>query len=688
MDRSLRRVVLANGCLPTLPRLGQFLLAVVLWMLAVPLAQAQEACLDDSFNFSSGNGGPSVLGGENGLNVQQTLSATSYGSNHGNGQVSVAPAKTYTLNQTITFEEGFSWGGDSEGGKVGFGLYGGTAPSGGAVSADGWSARLMWRGNGDGTASLVVYSYAYDRPVVPGNWGEDLILKPHTIPVGQPMNVTMEVTVNDPGQSNGSIRVWIDGELMLEEGGIMWQKNGTPSVDEIQYSTFHGGNDSSFSPQNTSQVSFSNVCWTPGALTELPEAASPAEESEPVEPIEADIPATTEEPEVSESQATPEEDENTYPEAEEQDTYDAPTADGLDSSGPLNTAAIAVPAALSTPGQNPSFDVAGRCNPFLGGWECDFKKEDTHLWWNQPAMKFITEENTDTLVSDAWSAVHQYYSTTKTLGDDAIRPKIAEMRNSVDNAIASATADLAVTAINDPRSLKPTYVDTVCNAYWGLVADRTCKSTPKLVMDLERLFELGEVRTAIAEIELNPNLYLGEEWGDIGQDIQDIKAQFNRAETIGRNLTPEAIGTEVGRRFEGMAEVLTQPKTTQAEWITSRREVSKTLHSTVADTLASANERANQAAEDRSESDRLAQFSRNSVGRMQQAELSNMNKTQSNQQWLKMREILIERGHLIGLDMAAQMQEDSVYEAEGERTHEPIPTAGPVIGNEVGARLP
>ena len=65
-------------------------------------------------------------------------------------------------------------------------------------------------------------------------------------------------------------------------------------------------------------------------------------------------------------------------------------------------------------------------------WECDFKNEDTHLWWYQPGLKFITDDDIDTLVTDAWTAVHDYYATTQTIGDGEIRPRIAQMRDAID----------------------------------------------------------------------------------------------------------------------------------------------------------------------------------------------------------------------------------------------------------------
>lgn len=325
---------------------------------------------------------------------------------------------------------------------------------------------------------------------------------------------------------------------------------------------------------------------------------------------------------------------------------------------------------------------------FPPNWECDFKNEDTHLWWYQPGLKFLTDDDTDTLVNDAWAAVHGYYATTRALGDGEIRSKIAQMRDAIDAALQSAATELVATAANDPLTLKPQYTDLQCNAYWVVVADRECATTDELVLDTRRIIELTEVRAAITKIELDPGLTLGEEWGDIAADIGAIRGEFKRAETLGRNLAPDALASEVGRRFEGVAEVLAGPKTTQAEWIASRREVSKTLDDTMLDTLEASAELARQVDGDRGELDTLAGFSRDSVGRMQQLELGNMTDVQVAQEWLKIEEILIQRGNLIGVDMAARTQKDSMRRAESERTRRPLPNTGTIIGNEIGAILP
>ena len=178
----------------------------------------------------------------------------------------VEAARTYTMTQRVFFEPGFDWGRDLQGGKLGFGLGGGTSPTGGALDPAGFTARWMWRGNGDGTARIAVYSYAADRSQnLP--FGDDYDLEGFTAPIGQWFTLTMEVTTNSStGAADGRVRAWANGELALDRTGIAWQTaGGTPVVDDFIYSTFYGGNGWEWAPNHTTHVQFSDVCWGPGS---------------------------------------------------------------------------------------------------------------------------------------------------------------------------------------------------------------------------------------------------------------------------------------------------------------------------------------------------------------------------------------------------------------------------------------
>ena len=195
---------------------------------------------------------------------RQKLEPTSIGSHHVQAGSNLNSARTYRLSQSLYFENDFDWGGSNEGGKVGFGLGGGSAPSGGLLQTDGYTLRLMWRGNGDGSARLVAYSYAADRGQhLP--YGDDYPLVDFVIPTDTWFNVTIEVRTNSSLNANdGTLRIWVDNELKLERNNIEWQTSGDqPAVQELVYTTFYGGNDSSWSPSQTTYIRFADACWAP-----------------------------------------------------------------------------------------------------------------------------------------------------------------------------------------------------------------------------------------------------------------------------------------------------------------------------------------------------------------------------------------------------------------------------------------
>jgi len=170
--------------------------------------------------------------------------------------------RTYRLTESVFFEPDWDWGGDFEGGKLGFGFGGGTTPTGGIIDPAGFTARVMWRGNKDGTSRLSIYSYAADRP---GQYGEDIFLGNYLVPIGEWVQITYEVTTNSSiNKSDGRVRAWVNGEQLLDRGGIGWQLAGDkPFIDSFSYSSFYGGATERWSPSKTTFVKLKDVCWAP-----------------------------------------------------------------------------------------------------------------------------------------------------------------------------------------------------------------------------------------------------------------------------------------------------------------------------------------------------------------------------------------------------------------------------------------
>lgn len=140
----------------------------------------------------------------------------------------------------VMFPIGFDF---VKGGKLP-GLCGGTSPAGGKKSdgSDGFSARIMWRENGQ------VFQYMYWMERAPEkNWGDDLPWNVRFIP-GQWHTLKTEITMNTPGQRDGKILSWFDGELVLSTAGAFMAEGASFGIDSFNFTTFFGGNTSDWAP--------------------------------------------------------------------------------------------------------------------------------------------------------------------------------------------------------------------------------------------------------------------------------------------------------------------------------------------------------------------------------------------------------------------------------------------------------
>lgn len=145
------------------------------------------------------------------------------------------------LRYYVRFPEGFDF---VKGGKLP-GLYGGTVTSGLRIpdGTDGFSTRYMWRRDGD--AEIYAYlptSEEHGTSLGRGSW---------TWKTGKWTCVEQEVRLNTPGQSDGSVTVWLDGEEEQRVDSLTFRTVDSLHIEGIFFSTFFGGGDSSWaSPKN------------------------------------------------------------------------------------------------------------------------------------------------------------------------------------------------------------------------------------------------------------------------------------------------------------------------------------------------------------------------------------------------------------------------------------------------------
>lgn len=173
----------------------------------------------------------------------------------------IEPAEQYELSYWVQFCEGFDF---ARGGKL-HGLGPANPVAGGnEITPEGWSARLMFRGDG----GLQTYVYLQDMS---GKYGDTAIAPNFTFHPGQYHHVVMQVMLNAPAEeANGLIKVWVDDELLIEHQGLRFRDRLTPEseIQRLMFNTFHGGSSPEWAPRmadgsyKTDCAFFDNIALT------------------------------------------------------------------------------------------------------------------------------------------------------------------------------------------------------------------------------------------------------------------------------------------------------------------------------------------------------------------------------------------------------------------------------------------
>lgn len=172
------------------------------------------------------------------------------------------------LSYRVKFADGFDF---VRGGKLP-GLAGGSAPTGNAPADgdNGWTGRLMWLtdlGNDpNNPEQLVSNAISYAKYTDSGfdqtGRNEDEI---HWIDSdgsrtqfesGQWYEITQRVKMNTPGESDGIIQVWLDGELVHDQTDVLFRTVPDLKIDQVYFSTFFGGGNSSWETSKDETVFF------------------------------------------------------------------------------------------------------------------------------------------------------------------------------------------------------------------------------------------------------------------------------------------------------------------------------------------------------------------------------------------------------------------------------------------------
>jgi len=168
---------------------------------------------------------------------------------------------TACVQYDVKFDSNFDW---SMGGKLP-GLEGvapgisPNSPSGGHPTSEGWSGRMMW---------LTPESYGWAGPINQGvsymyhpgqttqygdnvQWGKSFV-------AGRWHNVKQCYTMNSLGASNGSLKVWFDGQQVVNNTNFVYRTRSDVHITHIMFSIYRGGATMAWAGNRDSYVDIDN----------------------------------------------------------------------------------------------------------------------------------------------------------------------------------------------------------------------------------------------------------------------------------------------------------------------------------------------------------------------------------------------------------------------------------------------
>jgi hypothetical protein len=191
----------------------------------------------------------------------------------GPSSVDLSTAKEATFGYSVYFAKGFGF---QKGGKLP-GIYGGNSDeiavscSGGRRSTECFSARLMWRAEGAGEFYTYLPPYTDSRfaankkqcNVAPQSdcnptYGASIGRGSFHFATGAWTTVSERVRLNDVGQANGELELFVNGKSVINVKGLILRDSASGKMRGIQMQTFFGGSSPDFASPKDQDVFFSD----------------------------------------------------------------------------------------------------------------------------------------------------------------------------------------------------------------------------------------------------------------------------------------------------------------------------------------------------------------------------------------------------------------------------------------------
>jgi len=231
-------------------------------------SNAEPIILDDFESYSLGESWPKIsatqiikncgLASQSNKCMRVKYSPNSQGSPRLTKKIKLPHSDHYTLSYDVYFENSFEF---VRGGKLP-GLASANPTDGcNSVKPDSWSSRLMWRENG----ALQSYFYSQDRskPCGDGQTGKNFKFQKNKW-----YGIELEVKLNTQyDEYGGSVVVRVDGKVIAENKNQRMRSvyNSNSDISLFFFSSFFGGNNTSWAPSKPVYARFDNFTVYPGA---------------------------------------------------------------------------------------------------------------------------------------------------------------------------------------------------------------------------------------------------------------------------------------------------------------------------------------------------------------------------------------------------------------------------------------
>jgi len=304
--------------------------------------------------------------------------------------------------------------------------------------------------------------------------------------------------------------------------------------------------------------------------------------------------------------------------------------------------------------------------------ECIFMKESNQLTMDEQSLLRKTKYDLTRTIEDSKQLAIQWQNGLKSTGPtpDQIA-MIPDVVSDLTRVSGSAASIVAKTVMSDPWKM---HKWKKADFRWKcIVAYKEPCILVKDLVDISNMAVNGikEAKNKLNSVLDNPNLVLGEEWGNFEKDINEIRSRYKSVESMAHNLSPKNLENRYKKHFKFYGEQLKMTVYSRAEWENETGKASHVMNDSIRDTLMATKKQyqrmANtQNAGDLSDLESIKSLNEKlpmQVGRMQAYEQLNMRKIQSVDAWRMIQESYLSQNDLFALDMAEEEREEGAHEA-------------------------